>query len=111
MTVCRNCGGGAFNNLGEGHRHSGDSDLAKSAAGTNLTRGKQKANYRKQVWKQTHQLVRIVGRVSESSVRGSRMKKMIALFSISLVAVLGYNLVAAPHCMAELTRFAERFLL
>jgi hypothetical protein len=40
------------------------------------------------------------------------MKKLIALFSVTLVAgLVGYNLAGVSHCMVELTKFAGRFLL
>jgi hypothetical protein len=39
------------------------------------------------------------------------MKKLIALFSIPLVAALvAYNLAGISHCMVELTKFAGRVL-
>jgi hypothetical protein len=39
------------------------------------------------------------------------MKKLIALFSVTLVAALVvHNLVGVPHCMFELMKFAGRVL-
>ena len=39
------------------------------------------------------------------------MKKLIAVFSVTLVAALvAHNLAPVPHCMVELTKFAGRVL-